>query len=74
MHAVLAAADALDAPAVCLLGNPHYYRRFGFQLAQPLGVLPPDPGWAQHFQIRTLHHWTGRARGTFHYASAFATA
>lgn len=73
MHAVLAAADALDAPAVFLLGDPGYYRRFGFQLAQPLGVFPPDPTWTPHFQIRTLHNWTGEIRGTFHYAPAFST-
>lgn len=39
MHAVLAAADALDEPAVVLLGDPGYYRRFGF-------MLGPNPGCA----------------------------
>lgn len=73
MHAVLAAADALGSPAAVLLGDPTYYRRFGFQLAQPLGVLPPNPGWAQHFQIRTLTTWTGRTPGVFRYALAFDT-
>jgi putative acetyltransferase len=34
VHAVLAAADALDEPLVALLGDPGYYGRFGFR---------PDP-------------------------------
>ncbi len=37
MHGVLAAADALDEPAILLLGNPGYYRRFGFLPAESLG-------------------------------------
>jgi putative acetyltransferase len=71
MHGVLAAADALDAPAVVLLGDPRYYRRFGFELAQPVGVDPPQSEWAQHFQIRRLNAWTSSVRGTFRYATAF---
>jgi putative acetyltransferase len=71
MHGVLAAADALTEPAVVLLGDPGYYHRFGFVLAQPLGLLPPDPSWAQHFQVRPLTGWDGSLRGTFRYAAAF---
>lgn len=71
MHAVVAAADALDLPELVLLGNPDYYRRFGFRLAVPLGVVPPDPAWTEHFQIRTLTAWTGDRTGTFAYAPAF---
>ena len=71
MHAVLAAADALDEPAVVLLGDPGYYRRFGFVLAAPLGVLPPDPSWAEHFQLRRLTAWDASLRGAFYYAPAF---
>jgi len=71
MHGVLAAADALDEPAILLLGNPGYYRRFGFLPAESLGVLPPGPGWAEHFQIRPLTAWDGTLRGTFRYACAF---
>ena len=33
MHAVLGAADALGEPLVALLGDPAYYRRFGFVTA-----------------------------------------
>lgn len=70
MHAVVAAADAMDQPAVVLLGDARYYRRFGFQLAQPLGVLPTNPEWIPHLHIRVLTAWAG-TRGVFHYAPAF---
>jgi putative acetyltransferase len=70
MHAVLGAADALHEPAVILLGDPAFYRRFGFVLAAPLGVLPPVPAWTPHFQVRPLHAWD-KPRGTFLYAPAF---
>jgi putative acetyltransferase len=71
MHAVLAAAEALNAPEVVLLGDPAYYRRFGFQPARVLGVLPPNPDWADHFQVRTLAAWTADRHGAFRYAPAF---
>ncbi|MGH3717455.1 MAG: GNAT family N-acetyltransferase [Pseudonocardiaceae bacterium] len=71
MHAVLAAADALDKPAVVLLGEPSYYRRFGFVLAESVGLLPPDPNWVPHFQVRPLHTWDDSLRGNFCYAPAF---
>lgn len=74
MHAVLAAADALGSPEAVLLGDPGYYQRFGFRLAEPLGVIPPDPAWTPHFQIRTLTTWTASTRGRFRYAPAFDTA
>jgi predicted N-acetyltransferase YhbS len=69
MHAVIAAAEALDETLLGLLGEPAYYRRFGFQAAGELGVLSPDPTWAGYFQARRL---LGRApTGTFRYAAAF---
>ena len=71
MHAVVAAADALDEPAVVLLGDPGYYRQFGFVLAEAVGVLPPDPGWADHLQIRCLTVRDTSTRWTFRYATAF---
>jgi len=74
MHAVLAAADALDEQVVVLLGDPGYYRLFGFQLAEPLGILPPDPSWAENLQARPLTAWDGSLRGTFRYAPAFVSA
>jgi putative acetyltransferase len=71
MHAVLAAADALGAPAVFLLGDPAYYHRFGFDLAQHAGVQPPHAEWREHFQVRRLTTWSESIQGTFRYASAF---
>jgi putative acetyltransferase len=35
-------ADELGEPFVLVLGIPAYYPRFGFELAAPLGVLPPQ--------------------------------
>lgn len=70
MHAVLGAADALGEPLVGLLGEPTYYRRFGFGPAEPMGVVPPDPAWGEYFQVRTLTRYSG-ATGRFRYAGPF---
>jgi putative acetyltransferase len=71
MHAVLGGADALDEPMVVLLGDLRYYRRFGFELTQPYGIIPPDPDWAPHFQVRRLQSYDPSMRGTFDYAQPF---
>jgi putative acetyltransferase len=71
MHTVLGAADALGFPEAVLLGDPRYYQRFGFKSATTLGVIPPDPQWAEHFQVRTLTGWNAERVGRFHYAAAF---
>lgn len=71
MHGLLAAADALDEPAVAVLGDPSYYGRFGFVPAEPLGILPSDPEWAPYFQVRLLTAWDPSLRGTYRYAPAF---
>jgi putative acetyltransferase len=63
MHAVLAAADALGAPAVFLLGDPAYYQRFGFDLALRAGVQPPQAEWREHFQVPRLTTWTDSISG-----------
>ncbi|MBW9207537.1 N-acetyltransferase [Mumia sp. zg.B17] len=70
MHAVLGAADALDEPLVGLLGDPAYYRRFGFVPAPSLGVTAPDPSWRDAFQVRTLTSYDGQT-GTFRFAAPF---
>ncbi|MGA5322150.1 GNAT family N-acetyltransferase [Streptomyces seoulensis] len=71
MHAVLGAADATDEPLVALLGDPAYYDRFGFRTSTEYGITPPDPGWAHHFQIRTLTTYDPATRGTFAYPEPF---
>ncbi len=71
MHAVTAAAEALDEPLVALLGAPEYYGRFGFAPAAREGVLPPDPAWGDHFQVRWLSAHPGSLAGAFRYAAPF---
>lgn len=72
MHAVLGAADACDEALVGLLGEPAYYRRFGFVAAAGLGVEAPDTSWGDYFQARTLAAHTPGLRGRFRYAAPFA--
>lgn len=70
VHAVLGAADALGEPLVGLLGDPGYYRRFGFVPAASLGVLAPDPAWGDYVQARALTSYDGTT-GTFRYSAPF---
>ena len=70
MHAVVAAADALDYPLAVLLGDRSYYSRFGFVPAASVGVTAPDPTWGEHFQVRPLATHRGQ-RGPFAYARPF---
>jgi len=71
VHTVLGAADALDEPLVVLLGNPRYYSRFGFRLADEYGIVPPVPQWRAHFQARPLTAFTPALKGKFVYAEPF---
>jgi putative acetyltransferase len=67
MHAVLGAADALGEPLAALLGDPAYYRRFGFELSSVYQITPPIPHWRPHFQVRVLSAYHPRLRGPFTY-------
>ncbi|AXB45020.1 GNAT family N-acetyltransferase [Amycolatopsis albispora] len=71
MHAVLAAADALEIPVVVLLGSPGFYARFGFVPAARLGITPSTPDWEPYFQVRPLSAYSEEFTGAFHYAPAF---
>lgn len=72
MHAVLAAADALDEPSVVLLGHTDYYPRFGFEPAARHGIEPPaGQTWGAAFQVRRLSTFDSSLRGTFAYADPF---
>ncbi|ONI79762.1 GNAT family N-acetyltransferase [Actinosynnema sp. ALI-1.44] len=71
MHTVLGAADALGEPLVGLLGDPGFYQRFGFVLADSVGVVPPVAQWAPHFQVRALAGYDAGIRGGFRYAAPF---
>jgi putative acetyltransferase len=71
MHAVLGAADACDEPLVGLVGEPAYYRRFGFAPGADRGIDAPDPDWGDYFQVRALSAYTPDLRGRFRYAPPF---
>ncbi|NUS44797.1 MAG: N-acetyltransferase [Mycobacteriaceae bacterium] len=71
VHAVLAAADALDEPMVALLGDPDYYGRFGFRPAGEYRIMPPTAEWTAHFQVRTLTAFTATMTGEFTYPRPF---
>ena len=71
MHTILGAADALGEPLVALLGDPAYYRRFGFELSTVYQITPPKPEWQPHFQVRVLTQYQPRLRGTFTYPEPF---
>jgi putative acetyltransferase len=71
MYTVLGAAMALDEPVVCLLGDPGYYRRFGFIPASRLGIQAPDESWGDYFQARALLGQAIAISGRFSYPQAF---
>jgi len=71
MQAVLGAAMALDEPLVCVLGDPGYYRRFGFVPASQLRIEAPDESWGDHFQAMVLLPSGTSMSGRFSYAEAF---
>jgi putative acetyltransferase len=71
VHAVLGAAEALGEPLVALLGDPAYYRRFGFELSSVHQITPPVPHWEPHFQVRVLSAYQPRLRGPFTYPEPF---
>jgi putative acetyltransferase len=71
MHAVLGAAEALGEPLAALLGDPAYYRRFGFELSTVYQITPPRPDWQPHFQVRVLTTYQAQLRGMFTYPEPF---
>ncbi len=54
MREVLARAEQSGESVVALLGDPAYYRRFGFAPGHALGVRSPEAAWGDHFQARHL--------------------
>ncbi len=70
-HAVLGAADALDEPLVALLGDPAYYRRFGFRPSAEYHITAPVSDWQPHFQVRALTAHRPAIRGVFTYSAPF---
>lgn len=69
-EAISVAAD-MGEPLIGLLGDPGFYRRFGFVPGTRVGVEPPDPSWGDAFQVKTLPAHEG-VFGVFRYAAAFS--
>jgi putative acetyltransferase len=72
MRTIIDAADASGEPLIALLGDHHFYGRFGFVPASRLGIAAPDPGWGDHFQALPLTECPRRITGAFEYAAPFA--
>jgi predicted N-acetyltransferase YhbS len=72
MNHTIARANAAGEGGIALLGSPEYYARFGFVPAASFGVLPPEEGWGDHFQLLPLALWPGGVHGTFRYAAPLA--
>lgn len=69
VEAALAAARARGAKVVLVLGDPAYYRRFGFRPAAAIGLTPPWKVPPEAFQALTLASpWP---RGLVRYHKAF---
>ena len=65
-------AVARGVPALVLLGQPHYYPRFGFGSARAAGLEPPADAWPDEaWMARLLPAWTDAMRGTVRYPAAF---
>ena len=61
-------AEAAGWPLVLLLGNPHYYQRFGFQPSGSFGIFYRPVGEGDpHFQVRPLRRFDASLRGEFTY-------
>lgn len=74
MHTVLGAGDALGEPMAVLLGDPGYYRRFGFRLCSACQIAPPRAEWEPYLQVRELSGYRAGMRGMFRYAAPFDRA
>jgi len=71
MTDLIARATRAGEPALVLLGDPAFYRRFGFRPAADAGIRPPDPGWEVHFQALVLRDVHPPLSGRFSYAAPF---
>lgn len=72
MHAIVGAADAAGEPLIALLGEPHFYGRFGFMPASRHGIDAHNPEWGPHFQVRPLTDCPPSVTGAFQYAAPLA--
>lgn len=68
VEAALAAAKGEGARLIVVLGEPDYYRRFGFRAASGLGLSCPWPAAGEAFQALVLAPPTPRGLVRFHAA------
>ena len=65
---VVGRSTLVGLPMVLLLGNPSYYRRFGFESTASLGITYAPVGeGSPHFQVRRLSSFDASLRGDFVY-------
>jgi putative acetyltransferase len=65
---LLRRTDQEGWPLVVLLGDPRYYRRFGFEPAGPFGIVyQPVGSDSPYFQVRWLNRVDPSLRGQFRY-------
>lgn len=69
MWALIGAAQARHEPALVLLGENDYYRRFDFAPAAGEGIDAPVASWGRYFQALVLTD--DPVAGPFRYAQAF---
>ena len=74
MRGVLAAASETGYPLIALLGHADYYPRFGFEPAEPLGIVCQFPAPSENWLLFRLPAYDPALRGEFRYADAFASA
>jgi putative acetyltransferase len=68
MTELIRRADAGRYALVALLGNPAYYKRFGFEPSGPLNISYPPVGVGDpHFQVRRLSAFEPSYSGVFRY-------
>lgn len=63
-------ATAAGERAIVLLGHTTYYPRFGYVPAIPVGIIPSDVAWGDHFMVLALGE-NELPRGKFIYATPF---
>lgn len=62
-------ARAKGYPFIVVLGEPHYYRRFGFEMAAAYSLQSPYP--AEYFMVLFLHRAPVHFPGTAYYTKEF---
>jgi putative acetyltransferase len=68
MTELLDRAERAEEPMVVLLGDPEYYRRFGFENSAPLGIsYPPVGAGNPHFMVRRFTRFDPTYRGEYAY-------